>query len=235
MKRTFALGLGLLALAAMPALGADLPTRYPTKAPVMVAPAWSWSGFYIGVNGGYSWATTNHTDLVGVTSGDFRQQGGLVGGTIGYNFQSGPAVFGIEGDLDWARISGTNACGGGNCFTDVRAFGTFRGRLGYAAGAWMPYITGGLAFADIRAGQNFPGSTTADQWRTGWTIGAGLEWMFAPNWSAKVEYLYADFGNNSSVSYTAPGVVNVTERDVNVIRGGINYKFDWGGPVVARY
>ena len=117
----------------------------------------------------------------------------------------------------------------------MRAFSTVRGRLGYAAGPWMPYITGGLAIADLSVGQTFPGVTGSEAWRAGWTVGAGLEYLFAPGWSAKAEYLFADFGS-SAISYNgAPLNVNVSERNVNIIRGGINYHFNWGGPVVARY
>ena len=159
------------------------------------------------------------------------------GFTLGYNWQTGPAVFGIEADLDWARINGSAAlCPFGNCFTDMRSFGTVRGRLGYAAGMWMPYITGGLAVADIRAGQDAFGGATTDQWRTGWTVGGGIEAMFAPGWSAKVEYLYADFGS-STTGYTPVGSgvpFTASERNVNIIRGGINYHFG-ESPVVARY
>jgi outer membrane immunogenic protein len=233
MKRAL-IALGLVTLAALPASAADLGRRLPTKAPPMAAePVWNWTGFYIGANGGFGWATSNHTDLAGVTSGDLRQSGGMIGGTVGYNWQTGPAVFGVEGDLDWAHINGNKNCGGANCFTNMQAFGTARGRLGYAFNNWMPFITGGAAFADVSAGQS--GIASAEQWRTGWTIGGGVEAMFAPNWSAKVEYLYADFGTGAAVSYNAPGVVGVTERNVNMVRGGINYHFNWGGPVVARY
>jgi outer membrane immunogenic protein len=233
MKRVLLIAAGLLALATAPGFAADLPVKArPPVAPV--EPVWNWNGFYLGVNGGFGWARSEHVDLLGVTSGTFNQRGGLVGGTVGYNWQLGGAVLGFEGDLDWAHINGSTACGAFNsCFTDIRAFGTARARLGYAAGMWMPYITGGAAFADVRAGQTAFG-TTGDNWRTGWTIGGGLEVLFAPRWSAKVEYLYADFGG-SAVSYTAPGVVNVSEKNVNIVRGGINYHFDWGGPVVARY
>jgi outer membrane immunogenic protein len=234
MKRAILIALGLVTLAALPASAADLGRRLPTKAPPMAAePVWNWTGFYIGANGGFGWATSNHTDLLGVTSGSFRQSGGLIGGTVGYNWQTGPVVLGVEGDLDWAHINGSVNCGGANCFTNMQAFGTARGRLGYAFNNWMPFITGGAAFADIKAGQSAIAS--AEQWRTGWTIGGGVEAMFAPNWSAKVEYLYADFGTGAAVSYNAPGVVGVTERNVNMVRGGINYHFNWGGPVVARY
>ncbi len=236
MKRALAAAIGILTLAALPAFGADIPPRMPVKAPAYVAPVWNWTGFYIGVNGGYSWAQSEHTALGG-TTGLFNQSGGLIGGTLGYNWQTGPAVFGIEADLDWARINGSAAlCPFGNCFTDMRSFGTVRGRLGYAAGMWMPYITGGLAVADIRAGQDAFGGATTDQWRTGWTVGGGIEAMFAPGWSAKVEYLYADFGS-STTGYTPVGSgvpFTASERNVNIIRGGINYHFG-ESPVVARY
>ncbi|MBV8837066.1 MAG: porin family protein [Alphaproteobacteria bacterium] len=239
MSRTHILALGLLALATAPAFAADLPVKArPPMAPVETV--WNWSGFYIGVNGGYGWARSEHVDVRGVTSGTFNQRGGLVGGTVGYNWQTGGAVLGLEADLDWAHINGSAVCGTLNvlstCFTNMQAFGTVRGRLGYAAGSWMPYITGGLALADLKVGQSIPGVVGNEDWRAGWTVGAGLEWMFAPSWSMKAEYLYADFGN-SAISYNgAPLTVNVSERNVNIIRGGINYHFNWGGgPVMARY
>lgn len=236
MKRGFTFGIGILALSALPAFAADLPARIPAKAPVMVQQVWNWTGLYIGVNGGYGWARSEHQDTFGVSSGTFNQNGGMIGGTLGYNWQSGAAVLGLEADLDWARINGSTSCGAPfECYTNIRSFGTVRGRLGYAAGDWMPYITGGLALANIEAGQTFPGTTTTDTWRAGWTIGGGIEVLFARNWSAKVEYLYADFGNTAGSYNGAPLTVNVNERNVNVIRGGINYHFDWGGPVVARY
>jgi len=236
MARAHFLALGLLAFAAAPAFAADLPVK--ARQPIApIETVWNWSGFYVGVNGGYGWARSSHTDTAGVTSGGFNQRGGLVGGTVGYNWQMGGAVLGLEGDLDWAHINGSTPCGAGStCFTDMRSFGTVRGRLGYAAGNWMPYITGGLALADLRVGQSIAAVPGNEDWRAGWTVGAGLEWMFAPSWSLKAEYLYADFGN-SAISYNgAPLTVNVSERNVNIIRGGINYHFNWGGgPVMARY
>lgn len=225
----------LLALTATAAGAADLGPRMVTKAPPMQE-VWNWTGFYVGVNGGFGWARSEHVDSRGVTSGTFNQRGGMVGGTAGYNWQMGPTVIGLEGDLDWANINGSTVCGVvSTCFTDMRAFGTVRGRLGYAAGNWMPYITGGLALADLSVGQTVAGIASREDWRAGWTVGAGLEVLFAPGWSAKAEYLYADFGSNA-ISYTgAPFNVSVAERNVNVVRGGINYHFNWGGPVVARY
>jgi len=238
MKRSILFAIGFVALAALPASAADMAARIAKAPPPPPAPVWNWTGFYIGVNGGYGWARSTHTDIFGATTGGFTQRGGLVGGTLGYNWQTGPAVLGIETDLDWARINGsTPGCFAGNCFTNIQAFGTLRGRLGYAINNWMPFISGGLAYADIRAGQDGFGGTSNDQWRAGWTIGGGVEVMFAPSWTAKIEYLYADFGTSSVANYTPVGgtLVGATERNVNILRGGINYKFDWGGPVVARY
>ena len=83
------LAIASLMLGMLPAAAADLPVRYPTKAPVMVESMWNWSGFYLGVNGGYGWARSEHTDTAGVTSGTFDQNGGLIGGTLGYNWQNG--------------------------------------------------------------------------------------------------------------------------------------------------
>jgi outer membrane immunogenic protein len=224
MKRAILIALGLVTLAALPASAADLGRRLPTKAPMMAPePVWNWTGFYIGVNGGAGWARSEHFTAAAST-GLFDQKGGMIGGTIGYNWQTGPAVFGVEGDLDWARINGsTPGCFAGNCFTEMQAFGTARGRLGYAS--------------NIRAGQDGFGGAATTEWRAGWTVGGGVEAMFAPNWSAKLEYLYADFGTGAATNYTPVGGVNVgaSERNVNVVRGGINYHFNWGGPVVARY
>lgn len=235
MKKLVLAAAGLLALSIGSASAADLGSRMVTKAPAPVPVVYNWTGFYLGVNGGYGWARSEHVDVFGVTSGTFNQRGGLIGGTIGYNWQLGSTVLGLEGDLDWARINGSTACGALNsCFTDMRAFGTVRGRLGYAFGNWMPYITGGLAVADLNVGQTLAGVASHEDWRAGWTIGGGLEVLFAPGWSAKAEYLYADFGRNA-ISYGAPFAVNVSERNVNIVRGGINYHFNWGGPVVARY
>jgi outer membrane immunogenic protein len=239
MKRALLIALGLVTLAALPASAADLGRALPTKAPPMAAePIWNWTGFYVGVNGGYGWATSTHTDALGRSTNGFRQNGGLIGGTVGYNWQTVPVVLGVEGDLDWARINGsTPGCFSGNCFTNMQAFGTARGRLGYAFNNWMPFVAGGAAFADVRAGQDGFAGTATDQWRTGWTIGGGVEAMFAPNWSAKIEYLYADFGTSAATSYTPVGGIatGATERNVNIVRAGINYHFNWGGPVVARY
>src|SRR5581483_5741775 len=189
MKR---LVLALVSVAALTgtAAAADLARPAPApyyKAPVM-APAFSWTGFYVGLNGGGGFGRSAWD-----STGSFNTSGGVIGGTVGYNYQVGQAVLGVEGDIDWADISGTtnNACGLG-CKTSDSWLATVRGRLGYAADRFMPYITGGLALGDVKA--TTPGFAGASSDRAGWTLGAGLEFAVAQNWSLKAEYLYVDLG-----------------------------------------
>jgi outer membrane immunogenic protein len=222
MKRIVLASLGLLAAAtaAPPLMAADLGTRPPVKAPAYVPPAYyNWTGFYVGINGGYGFGTSNWTG-----TDNFNTNGGLVGGTVGYNWQVGQAVFGLEGDGDWSGIKGstTTGCPAG-CETRNDWLATFRGRLGYAADRFMPYITGGLAVGDIKA--TTPGFPGIDTTRTGWTVGGGVEFAIAGPWTAKLEYLYVDLGSADcgfSCGAFAPDNVDLK---TNIVRGGINYKF----------
>jgi len=206
---------------------ADLPTKAP-RAPI-VAPAYSWTGFYIGVAGGWGWGRTNHTDLTPVPfdRGPWDIDGGIVGGTIGYNWQMNQWVLGLEGDGSWAHIhrdfQGV-ACNTGLCFTDIRALGTIRARGGFAVNNWLFYVTGGAAIADVQAGIYgcTPTSCIDDKTRWGWTAGGGVEWGFAPQWSAKIEYLYVDLGNEANYS---TGFDNKVRVSTNIVRGGINFHF----------
>ncbi len=215
---------GLLAAAmAAPSLAADL--HPPLKAPVYVAP-FSWSGFYVGINGGYGWGTSNWSSSV--TSGKPKPNGGLVGGTIGYNLQTGNWVWGIEGDIDasWMKGSdntGTGLCSGSaGCETKDSWFSTVRGRIGYAFDRWLPYITAGGAFGDVKMTPNAGTSTTDTQ--AGWTAGAGVEWAFIGNWSAKLEYLYADLGK-ANCGATNCGISTDVSFKPNIVRLGVNYRF----------
>ena len=220
MKRLF---LALVSVAALTgtAAAADLSRPAPApyyKAPV-VAPVFSWTGFYIGLNGGGGFGRSAWD-----STGSFNTSGGLVGGTIGYNYQIGQAVVGLEGDVDWANINGTtnNLCGLG-CKTKDSWLSTVRGRLGYAADRFMPYITGGAAFGDIKA--STPGFAGASTTNAGWTLGAGLEFAVAQNWSLKAEYLYVDLGKfNCGITCGAAVTDNVSFR-TNLIRAGVNYHF----------
>ena len=128
---------------------------------------------------------------------DFNTSGGLVGGTLGYNYQMGQAVFGLEGDIDWSNIRGSaSACAGTTCETRNDWLGTARGRIGYAFDRFMPYVTGGAAFGDIKA--SAAGIGDANETKAGWTVGGGVEAAIAGPWTAKVEYLYVDLGRGAS-------------------------------------
>jgi len=233
---------GALALAAGgQALAADLPPppAPPPRAPATYVPApvpyYNWSGIYIGANGGYGFGTSSWSGP-GLTTGNFNTTGFLAGGTIGGNLQFGPVVVGAEGDWDWSNLSGNTStttptaggCAPSNCQTSADWLATGRGRIGYAFDRVLFYGTGGAAFAPVKAGM---GTTAGSQSSTevGWTAGAGLEFAFAPNWTAKVEYLYVDLGNLSCTTscFGAPAapVATSVKFTENVVRAGINFKF----------
>jgi outer membrane immunogenic protein len=212
MKRALVVGVALLAFTGV-AAAADLPPA-PNyyKAPAYLPPSFSWTGFYAGINGGGGFGQSKWDSV-----GSFNTAGGLVGGTVGYNYQYRQAVFGIEGDVDWSGIRGST----GPFSTGDTWLSTVRGRIGYAADRFMPYITGGGAFGNINASSPF-GSASATN--AGWTVGAGLEFAFYGNWSAKAEYLYVSLGkfNCGIACGVAPDNVSF---NTNLVRAGINYHF----------
>ena len=215
---------GLLAAAvASPSFAADL-ARPNYKAPLYVAP-FSWSGFYVGINGGYGWGESDWSSSA--TAGSAKLKGGLAGGTIGYNLQTGAWVWGLEGDFDasWIKGSdngGTGVCAAPGCETKNSWFATGRGRIGYAWDRWLPFITGGAAFGDIKMSPNNTLSTTKT--KVGWTVGGGVEYAFMGPWSAKVEYLYADLGKSSCGAPTCAIATDVSFK-ANIVRAGVNYRF----------
>ncbi len=286
MKRTLILSLGLAGLTILPAAAADMPVRMPVKAPVAAPEVWNWTGFYIGGNaGGIINNSSYELDPTGcfltgcgvggiaananrTFSNKLNKAAFTGGGQIGYNWQTGSFVWGLETDFNYSGINEsdtltnvlTGPLVGGVANTTVTQrldwFGTFRGRLGFTpAPPWLLYVTGGLAYGHINSGTNvlFPITCcggdnyvgSASTTRVGWTVGGGLEWMLARNWSVKAEYLYVDLGSFSYADpCVTPGAVcgapfptystSVTTRE-HIARVGLNYKFDWGGPVVARY
>jgi outer membrane immunogenic protein len=211
MKR-LALGL-LLASIAGAASAADMsapPPRY-AKAPV-VSPVNNWSGFYIGAMGGYA---------AEATSNPFAIKGGFAGGTLGYNWQSGMFVAGIEADGAWADIRNTASLPGITATAKIDALATVRGRVGAAFDQILFYGTGGVAFADTKVSVTALGTTLSDsKTQTGWTAGAGVEWMFMPRWSLKAEYLYRRFDN-----VTLFGVSTNSSLALNSGQVGINFHF----------
>jgi opacity protein-like surface antigen len=157
------------------------------------------------------------------TAGSINTSGGLVGGTVGYNYQINHFVIGAEADIDWAGISGTTttaACPAG-CKTSDSWLSTIRGRVGYAADRFLPYFTGGAALGNIDA---TTGPLTTSASNAGWTVGAGLEFAFTPSWSAKAEYLYVNLGK-FNCGFNCGGLTDNVSFSANIVRGGINYRF----------
>jgi outer membrane immunogenic protein len=213
--------IALVAVAAQSAIAADIPARkaLPPQAVKALPPIFNWSGFYVGVHGGYGWGNSAFDAAAAGTS--FDTDGWLLGALAGVNYQVGQTVFGVEADINWSDFSGGAACGGATCNTEVPWFGTLRGRLGYAADRFMPYITGGLAYGKLEA--NVPGIGGASDTRFGWTAGVGAEYAFAPNMSWKTEYLYVDLGGFDCTGCGAP-VPNVDFQS-HIVRTGLNVRF----------
>jgi outer membrane immunogenic protein len=192
------------------ASAADLPVRAAPPAPIIAAaPIFTWTGFYVGVNAGYGWSN-NDFDAVDIADED--DDGGFVGGAqVGYNYQIGSFVVGLEGDVQYADFGadGTFDFDRDGVFDDEFDssdwFGTVRARAGVAFDRALIYATGGFAFADDA---------------TGWTVGGGVEYAFTNNLSAKIEGLYVNLEGDDDF----PGFDN--ETDFGVVRAGLNFRFN---------
>ncbi|MBR0705188.1 MULTISPECIES: outer membrane protein [Bradyrhizobium] len=240
MKKNLLLAaVSLVALsAAAPALAADLAARPYTKAPpAAIATIYDWSGFYIGINGG---GGSSHAtwDFVGVgREGSHDATGGTVGGQIGYRWQSGQWVFGVEGQGNWADFSGDNqsALFATRNRTKIDAFGLITGQVGYAWNNVLIYVKGGAAVVsdkyEISSTAGALLSSTSDT-RWGGTVGAGLEYGFAPNWSVGVEYNHI-FLSDKDVTFAGFAGTERIRQDVDMGLVRLNYKF--GGPILGRY
>ncbi|MBR0693802.1 outer membrane protein [Bradyrhizobium lablabi] len=187
---------------------ASADVNYGSQAPYTVYQplnAYSWAGPYLGGNVGYTWGSVDNNPT---------KPSGFAGGVqVGYNFQNGPWVFGIEGDIQATAADDTFAPWK---FSNPW-FGTVRGRAGYAFNNVLFYATGGLAFGELR-GETF--GLSESHTNAGWTVGGGAEMGFAPNWSAKIEYLYVDIANSNFVVTGAPN-----GYAFSLIRAGVNYHF----------
>jgi outer membrane immunogenic protein len=239
--------LGTVALVALgatvPALAADLAARPYTKAPAyMAAPIYNWTGFYVGGHVGGAFGGNN--GFIGTTgnSNDGRFLGGL---QVGADYQFAPNwVVGIEGQYSWLG-SNNNAVafiapGAGFVYNNnQRGLGSVTGRLGYTWGPALLYVKGGYAYSDYSESLTFLGAPTAftlnSSHHDGYTVGAGLEYMFAQNWSGKIEYQYYDFGKTNFVTPVVLSGFGSNRNDEHTVKAGINYRFNLGGPVVAKY
>jgi outer membrane immunogenic protein len=199
---------------------APAPQVY-AKSPV-VAPLPIWTGFYLGAMGGYATENNNNN---GANTGTIS--GGFAGGTLGYNWQAGQVVFGIEGDAAWTNIGATVGNPAFVALTDrIRDFGTARARIGWAFDSVLLYATGGYAWIDNRFTVTVLGVNFADtQFHSGWTAGGGVEVMFAPKWSIKAEYLYRSFqSKNYFVAIVPPGIPS-GNLNLHSVQAGINFHF----------
>jgi outer membrane immunogenic protein len=149
--------------------------------------------------------------------------GAFGGGQLGYNWQRDRFLFGVEGDLQASDINASKDVAFGNAATDIDWFSTVRGRVGIAAGPWLLYGTGGVAFADISNRVDIGLDTLRNsETQVGYEVGGGLEWAFARNWSARAEYLYLGFGDTT---LSGGGNEVKVNNDVQTVRLGVNYKF----------
>jgi outer membrane immunogenic protein len=223
-------------------LAADLASRpyYSKAAPAYVAPLYNWTGFYIGghIGGAFS-ETNNFGGLALAPSDNNRFMGGLQGG---YDYQFAPSwVAGIEAQYSWLGSSNNGAIfpNGYAYSNDQRGLGSVTGRVGYTWGPTLLYVKGGYAYSDTHETLALAGAPTGFAFnhghQNGYTVGAGVEYMFAQNWSAKLEYQYYDFGNSTFVAPAALAPFGSFHNDEHTIKAGVNYRFNWGGPVVARY
>jgi outer membrane immunogenic protein len=216
MLRKILLASAALVAFAGAASAADMPARMATKAVPYLA-VYNWTGFYVGANLGYGWAR----DTAGGASTNLN--GVIGGGQIGYNWQMNNLVVGLETDFQGSGQK-ASASGVGFSVTErVRYFGTVRGRIGYAWDRTLLYATGGYAYTNV-GGDLTVGAVTAstNTTKSGYTVGAGLEYAFAGPWSAKIEYLYVDSG---TTSLTLAGITSDVRIKNNIARVGINYRF----------
>jgi outer membrane immunogenic protein len=214
------------------ALAADLPV--PSLPPPL--PVYNWTGFYLGINGGFGTGNSNWSDGAIGTTGSFPISGYLIGGTAGINYQIAEYVFGIEGDGDWTNLTGNSGstCGAISavvtppvgCQTQSQWLATVRGRVGYAFDRILVYGTAGAAFGSVQTGLN-PPSTFDSTIEAGWAVGGGLEYAFAQNWTAKVEYLFVDLPNISctTVGNCGGAAGSIVSFNENIFRAGVNFKF----------
>jgi outer membrane immunogenic protein len=233
MKKSLLTTAALVTLAGS-AFGADIAAAPYGKAP-MVSPAYNWTGFYIGAMGGYGWSDRVTSGNATIATNDIK--GGFGGGTIGYNWQTPGSqfVWGLEADAAWSDLKYSEPLFFGLTFQDkIRSFGSVTGRAGFAVDAALFYVKGGYAWADNRMAITGGGATLFSESKvhSGWTVGGGVEYGFAQNWSIKGEYMFASYSEENYLSTFTAGGINLG-LDVHTVKGGLNYRF--GGPVVARY
>jgi outer membrane immunogenic protein len=222
------------------AFAADIAQPKPVYKAPPAPPIFSWTGFYLGVNIGGAWTNGSVTDTVTGASLSTNNNAGFIGGgQVGYNYQIGNWVLGVEGDFDGSTINRTSnavTVGGQTIQASAKTewISTAAGRVGWAFDRSLVYVKGGGAWVEnnasltnITTGNSISGSNIND----GWMAGVGWEWAFAPQWSAKIEYNYIGLNSWSpSNTVLVDGIADrlTLSRDINVVKAGVNYRFNWG-------
>ncbi len=241
MKKILLASVALVAFASA-ASAADLPSRVVKPAPyIPVAPAFTWTGFYVGVNAGYAFSNSDKItnsgnaayNALGVPSFSASRDGFIGGAQAGYNYQINPQfVVGLETDIQYTDLKKTGVdVFGDRARVETNYLGTVRGRIGFVPmDRTLLYVTGGLAYGDTKLSASttgFPGLTGSKRdTAAGWTLGGGVEYAFTQNVTAKVEYLYYDLGDTKlSVNDGVRAATYKAENQGSIVRAGINYKF----------
>ncbi len=264
MNKALLLAAAMFSSASASALAADMPVR-PLPAPAV----FTWTGFYVGLNAGYAWSTQPlnvgvpaFSDInaaataiaVAAGTGSANDNGFTGGAQLGYNWQFGSSVAGLEGDFNYLGLSRGrdqapvfSGAFNGRAFESVKSdwLGTIRGRFGFAIDRALIYATAGIAFTDAKFGRALDWSfldgcpigpsglnqchVGSTKWNTGWALGGGVEYALAGNWSAKAEYLYVDFGRESfqtiNANKPAQTLLHSARLQEQILRVGVNYRF----------
>ncbi len=228
-KLFFAASIAAVGLFGASALASDLPTKAPVyKAPI-AAPPYDWSGFYLGANFGGGWSNGSLNIPGNNLYGGLTE---FIGGVqAGYNFQAGHFLFGIEGDFDWASFSHPALPAPTLGYVDQHWIGTAAGRVGLVNDRWLVFAKLGGGWVQSNATLNLPGAVrNGSSTNSGWLVGAGIEYGFKPHWTVKLEYDYLALSNWNSA--TVPSVA--LNRDLQMVKAGINYKFESGVSAAAE-
>ncbi|MEX3008811.1 outer membrane protein [Hoeflea sp. TYP-13] len=209
------------------------PPQQPLAAPVEL---YDWTGFYAGAYAGGGWGDVDFSFPTVPSASTTDVDGALVGGQIGYNYQTGNWVIGAEADMAWSGIDGSSLCPNPafNCNADIDWLATVRGRVGFASNNFLIYATGGLSVADVdyvatSVATGVPFGPTISDTATGYNVGGGAEWGFYQNWSAKIEYLYHDFGD-TNLTAASFGSAGTADLDMHTVKFGLNYRFNFLNP-----
>jgi outer membrane immunogenic protein len=237
---------GCCLLGGTAALAADLPPAAPALPP---PPVFTWTGPYVGLHVGGAFAGNVTINPAPTTAPVAFGRDGVFGGLhLGYNYQVGAFVLGLQAEYNFAGITGSVVSGPFTFTSSVRQFGSVDGRLGLAFDRWLVYAIGGFAYLDARhsiANAAIPFALTRDYGSNeyGWDVGGGVEYAFWGNWTGRVEYRYYRWGNKGFTDVLSQGAVaaaaipfHTTTEQLHTVRAGLTYKFNWpSAPVVARY